>query len=224
MDYFLSILLLAPTMLFALTFHEYAHGWVANRLGDPTAKVLGRLSLNPLVHLDLFGTVLLPLFLIVTRAPFVFGWAKPVPIDPFNLRHPRKDMIWVGMAGPAANFLLALVSGLMIRLLGLFGFGFGGPLDFVLMILACFVLINLVFSAFNLIPIPPLDGSRIVAGLLPLPLAMHYIQLERFGMILLILLFVTAKPVLNLFVMTFVGIFGTLFAGQDLLVALGKLL
>jgi Zn-dependent protease len=224
MDYFLSILLLAPTMLFALTFHEYAHGWVANRLGDPTAKVLGRLSLNPLVHLDLFGTVLLPLFLIVTRAPFVFGWAKPVPIDPFNLRHPRKDMIWVGMAGPAANFLLALACGLIIRLLGLLGVGFGGSLDFILMILACFVLINLVFSAFNLIPIPPLDGSRVVAGLLPLPWAMRYIQLERFGMILLILLFVTARPALNFFVMTFVGFFGTLFAGQDLWAALGKLM
>lgn len=224
MDYFLSILLFAPTMLFALTFHEYAHGWVANRLGDSTAKGLGRLSLNPLVHLDLFGTVLLPLFLIVTRAPFVFGWAKPVPINPFNLKHPRKDMIWVGLAGPAANFLLALACGLMIRLLGLFGVGFGGSLDFILMILSCFVLINLVFSAFNLIPIPPLDGSRIVAGLLPLSLARRYIQLERFGMILLILLFITAKPVLNFFVMSFVGIFGTLFAGQDLFTVLGKLL
>jgi Zn-dependent protease len=224
MDYLISIVFLAPTMLLALTFHEYAHGWVANRLGDPTAKLLGRLSLNPLVHLDLFGTVLLPLLLIISKAPFVFGWAKPVPIDPFNLRHPRKDMIWVGVAGPAANFLLALGCGLAIRLLGLLGITFGGPMDFILLILACFLLVNLVFSAFNLIPVPPLDGSRIFAGLLPLSWAVRYMQLERFGMILLVLMFVVAQPVINLYVKTFVGFFGTLFAGYDIWPALEKLL
>ena len=224
MDYLISIVFLAPTMLLALTFHEYAHGWVANRMGDPTAKLLGRLSLNPLVHIDLFGTVLLPFLLIISKAPFVFGWAKPVPIDPFNLRHPRKDMIWVGTAGPAANFLLALVCGLMIRLLGLLGITFGGPMDFILLILACFVLINLVFSAFNLIPVPPLDGSRIFAGLLPLPWAVRYMQLERFGMILLVLMFVVAKPAINFYVKAFVGFFGTLFAGYDIWPALEKLL
>jgi len=224
MDYLISIVFLAPTMLLALTFHEYAHGWVANRLGDPTAKLLGRLSLNPLVHIDLFGTVLLPFLLIISKAPFVFGWAKPVPIDPFNLRHPRKDMIWVGTAGPAANFLLALVCGLIIRLLGLLGITFGGPMDFILLILACFVLINLVFSAFNLIPVPPLDGSRIFAGLLPLPWAVRYMQLERFGMILLVLMFVVAKPAINFYVKAFVGFFGTLFAGYDIWPALEKLL
>jgi len=224
MDYLLSILLFAPTMLFALTFHEYAHGWVANRLGDPTAKLLGRLSLNPLVHIDLFGTILLPLLLIISRAPFVFGWAKPVPIDPYNLQHPRKDMIWVGLAGPTANFILAFLAGMAIRLLGLLGIGFGGPVDFILLILACFVLINLIFAAFNLIPIPPLDGSRILAGILPLSWALPYIRLERYGMMILILLFVLGKPVIQAFVGVFVGIFGPLFAGYDIWPALEKML
>lgn len=223
MEYLLPLLLYIPTMLLALTFHEYAHGWMANRLGDPTAKVLGRLSMNPLVHIDLFGTVLLPLLLIISKAPFVFGWAKPVPVDPYNLRHPRKDMIWVGLAGPAANFLLAFLAGMLIRLLNLLGIGFHGPFEVFLFILTAFVLINLVFAAFNLIPVPPLDGSRLVAGLLPLSWAMPYIRLERYGMMILILLFILGKPFIQIFLSLFVGFVGPLLAGYDLWAVLGKM-
>lgn len=223
MDYLLPLLLYIPTMLLALTFHEYAHGWVANRLGDPTAKVLGRLSMNPLVHIDLFGTVLLPLLLIISKAPFVFGWAKPVPVDPYNLQHPRKDMIWVGLAGPAANFILAFIAGMVIRLLNLIGIGFHAPFEVILLILTVFVLINLVFAAFNLIPVPPLDGSRLVAGLLPLSWAIPYIRLERYGMMILILLFIVGKPFIQAFLGDFVGFFGPLLAGYDLWAALEKM-
>jgi len=223
MEYLLPLLLYVPTMLLALTFHEYAHGWVANRLGDPTAKVLGRLSMNPLVHIDLFGTVLLPLLLIISKAPFVLGWAKPVPVDPYNLRHPRKDMIWVGLAGPTANFTLAFIAGMVIRLLNFLGIGFHGPFEVILLILTVFVLINLVFAAFNLIPVPPLDGSRLVAGLLPLAWALPYVRLERYGMMILILVFIIGRPFIQAFLGVFVGFFRPLLAGCDLWAVLEKM-
>ncbi len=168
-----GIILSAPAILFGLTIHEFSHGWVAWQLGDPTAKMLGRLTLNPLKHLDPIGTIALFLFR--------FGWAKPVPIDPRNCRHPTRDMAISGLAGPAANLLTAAVSGLVLRVLILFHVG-----GFAATLTSYFVLFNLILCFFNLIPIPPLDGSRLLYHLLPPNLAAGYARLERYGFIILL--------------------------------------
>lgn len=180
-----GLLLGIPALLFALTCHEVAHGYVAKRLGDPTASELGRLSLNPLKHISPFGTVIFPLMLRLSGAPFVIGWAKPVPVDPRYFRNPIRGMMWVGMAGPATNFILAAISGLLFRLLSSINLGLSMLLEFIFI----FMLINLFLGFFNLIPIPPLDGSRIVAAILPKALAIQYIRLERLAMPLLMLVF-----------------------------------
>jgi Zn-dependent protease len=168
-----------PAFFIALAVHEYAHGFIANKLGDNTAKQMGRLTLNPLAHIDPFGTVLLPLFLIITGAP-VFGWAKPVPVNFYNLRNPKRDIIWVGLAGPAANF----ITGFLIFLLIFFGIIRNAVLaDFFIRLF----IINIVLGCFNLIPIPPLDGSRILLGLLPMKLARIYSKISAtWGLIILI--------------------------------------
>jgi Zn-dependent protease len=150
---------------------------MANRLGDPTAKYSGRLTLNPLAHIDPVGTVILPLLLILTNSPILFGWAKPVPVNFFRLNHPKKDMVWVGLAGPLANILLAVAIGIIIKL----GFVFL-PVS----ILKYFLTLNLVLAVFNLIPIPPLDGSRVLMGLLPQQFVYKYMLLEQFGFIIII--------------------------------------
>ncbi|NQU19032.1 site-2 protease family protein [bacterium] len=168
-------------MLFflAVVIHEFAHGWMAYKLGDPTAKHSGRLTLNPIAHIDPIGTVILPLFLIMTGSPILFGWAKPVPVNFRALHNPKKDMIWVGLAGPGANIILAIIISLIIKLKVAF-------IPF--QILEYFMALNLVLAIFNLIPIPPLDGSRVVMGLLPTKLAYQYIQLERFGFIIIVIM------------------------------------
>jgi len=171
-----------PAFLLALTCHEVAHGYVAKRLGDPTAEELGRLTLNPIKHISLFGTVLFPLMLYLAHFPVIFGWAKPVPVDPRYFRNPLKGMMWVGMAGPVANFILATIAAAFFRLLAPLTSGQSILLEFVLL----FMLVNLVLGFFNLIPIPPLDGSRIVTGLLPRNLAIEYLRIERFGFLILI--------------------------------------
>jgi len=171
-----------PAFLLALTCHEVAHGYVAKRLGDPTAEELGRLTLNPIKHISLFGTVLFPLMLYLAHSPVIFGWAKPVPVDPRYFRNPLKGMMWVGMAGPVANFILATIAAAFFRLLAPLTSGQSILLEFVLL----FMLVNLVLGFFNLIPIPPLDGSRIVTGLLPRNLAIEYLRIERFGFLILI--------------------------------------
>ncbi|MFH1561015.1 MAG: site-2 protease family protein [Patescibacteria group bacterium] len=147
--------------LIAITIHEFAHSWVADYLGDPNPRLSGRLSLNPKAHIDLLGTILLPLFLSLSGSPIVFGWAKPVMIEPGNFRKPRRDMALVGLAGPASNLLAALLVSLFLGFLpsALFGVGF------------VFITTNLVLAVFNLLPIPPLDGSNILLGLLPFDLA-----------------------------------------------------
>ncbi|RKY34788.1 MAG: site-2 protease family protein [Candidatus Omnitrophota bacterium] len=183
----LSFFLNLPAFLIALVVHEYAHGFIAHKLGDDTAKKMGRLTMNPLAHIDFFGTILLPLFLIVTSSPVVFGWAKPVPVNFYKLRNPKRDMIWVGIAGPVANFITALFFFLVLKLQLITSIGF---FNFCVKV----VLINLVLGLFNLIPIPPLDGSRILTGLLPLKLAKQYMRFERYGIIvLLILLYLLGK-------------------------------
>ncbi len=178
----LSFIINLPALFVALVVHEYAHGFVAHKLGDNTAKFMGRLTFNPLAHIDLFGTIILPLMLILSRSPVVFGYAKPVPVNFYNLRNPKKDMIWVGLAGPLANFIVAALT-FLILLTGYINHS--GILGFLVTVM----LINLVLGVFNLIPIPPLDGSRILMGLLPRKLAVLYARITPMhGMIILIIL------------------------------------
>ena len=170
-------------VLFAITLHEAAHGWVAWRLGDPTAKMLGRVSFNPLRHIDLFGTILLPAMLVFIRAPFLFGWAKPVPVDFRRLGHPRRDMALVAAAGPAANILLAIGSAAMLHLLPLMPVEVA---EWTAHNLLNSIHLNLVLAVLNMLPLPPLDGGRVAVGLLPDSLARPLAKLERFGLFILI--------------------------------------
>jgi Zn-dependent protease len=179
---FLSFIVL----LFSLTVHETAHAFTADRLGDPTARLLGRVSLNPRVHADLVGTVLLPLVAMATGAPLI-GWAKPVPVDSRRLRHPRRDYVLVAAAGPASNLLLALVSATLLSLLPISPLTLGEPNISVPVaaILSRAMHLNVLLAVFNLIPIPPLDGGNVLAGLLPLPLASGFNRLRPYGFLLL---------------------------------------
>jgi Zn-dependent protease len=173
-------------LIIAIVFHEVAHGWVANMLGDPTARLRGRLTFNPVKHVDPFGTVLLPMVLAVTGAP-VFGWAKPVPVVSQRLRNPRYHMILVALAGPGMNLLLALGAALLFA--ALVGTAAQGIFwAFIAQNLLNFIVINVFLAIFNLIPIPPFDGGHVVEGLLPRRLAVHYAGLRRFGFLLLIML------------------------------------
>lgn len=173
-------------VVFAITVHEVAHGWVAKKYGDNTASMLGRLTLNPIKHIDLFGTIILPGLLLITGTGFIFGWAKPVPVDGRNFKKPLHDMAIVALAGPVANFLMALAWALLARLGVVIGVEIVS-LPLIYMGIAG-ISINLVLALINLLPIPPLDGSRILTGLLPLRLAGQYNQLERYGFIILIVL------------------------------------
>ena len=197
MEHIISqIIIWALPVLVAVVFHEVAHGWVANRLGDPTAARLGRLTLNPLAHVDLFGTVLVPLMLIVASSPFVFGWAKPVPVNFYNLRNPKRDMMWVAAAGPMMNLLLAAGCTAAWKLLApmIGSQPDPGVIDFLgLMVLMAQsgILINVTLAVFNLLPLPPLDGGRVLVGLLPDPLSIHVAKIEPFGFIILLVLLMT---------------------------------
>lgn len=177
-------------LTFAIVFHEVAHGWAARAFGDPTAASLGRLSLNPIRHVDPIGTVILPLMLAVSGAP-IFGWAKPVPVVAARMRNPRWHMVWVALAGPGMNLLLALaatlVIGSIIRVTG-FGTGLGGA--FLTDNLRNFLIINVMLAVFNLLPLPPFDGGHVVQGLLPRPLAERYAALAKYGMLIPLILFV----------------------------------
>lgn len=188
-------------LLFAMVLHEFAHGWVANRLGDPTARLQGRLTLNPLAHIDPIGTVLVPLLCLLMPGGFFIGWAKPVPIDPRNLSHPRRDMAWVAAAGPGMNLALAVLSAaafsaflIVDPTVGEFlsrpsstrRLDFAGMVLLPLTVMSLYsVLINVLLMLFNLIPIPPLDGGRIFTSLLPARPALALAQLEPYGMILI---------------------------------------
>lgn len=174
-------------ILIAVTFHEAAHGFVAHLLGDDTAWRLGRVSFNPFKHIDPFGTIVLPVLMLLARSPFLFGYAKPVPVNFRALRHPRRDMILVAAAGPAINLVLALVSAAAFHLLVF------AP-DFVLRFIAAnlnnSLVLNVVLALFNLLPLPPLDGGRILVGILPKALGRPLTRLEPYGLVLLIALLV----------------------------------
>lgn len=175
----LQIILLAVPVLFSITVHEVSHGYVAYLLGDPTAKLAGRLTLNPIRHIDIVGL----LVLFVTR---MVGWAKPVPVDPRYFKDPRKDMMWVSLAGPASNLVLAIVFALIYRLFS--GFLSSGVLYPLAYMIEVMVMINVGLAIFNLIPIPPLDGGHIIKGLLNADMARAYSRIEPYGFIILLVL------------------------------------
>ena len=176
-------------VIFAITVHEVAHGWVAKKFGDNTAYQQGRLTLNPLKHIDWFGTVILPGLLLLTGTGFIFGWAKPVPVDARNFKSPRKDMVWVALAGPVSNLLMAVGWALLVRIGVLIGVeAISLPLIYSGI---AGISINLVLALINLLPIPPLDGSRVLTGILPSAWAWQYNRLERFGFLILLVLLYT---------------------------------
>ncbi len=170
-------------LVIAITFHEAAHGFVAHRLGDNTAFELGRVSFNPLRHIDPFGTLVLPAILLLSHSPFLFGYAKPVPVNFRALRHPRLDMVWVALAGPATNIALALLAALAFHVLV---FAPASTAQWLADNLKNAFVVNIVLAIFNMLPIPPLDGGRVAVGLLPNILAVPLARLEPYGMLILI--------------------------------------
>jgi Zn-dependent protease len=175
-------------LVIAIVFHEVAHGLVARKLGDPTAEAKGRLSLNPIRHVDPVGTIILPMILAISHAP-VFGWAKPVPVDYRRLRNPRRDMILVALAGPGMNLLLALVAAAILAVtIGMSGGARSGVVAFVAANAFNFLLINIFLAVFNLLPVPPFDGGHVVEGLLPRPLAASFRKIGRYSLLVLIIL------------------------------------
>ena len=188
----MQFVLFIPVLFFSIVLHEFAHGYVAYRMGDDTAYLSGRLTLNPVAHFDLIGTLLVPLFCFIIGAP-LFGWAKPVPINPLRLPSPRKDMGKVAAAGPAINLILALSFALVLKGAVLAaGFLSEQTLRNLIPFLQYGILINVMLAVFNLMPIPPLDGGRIVVALLPVKLALSYDKFfSRYGMMIVILLILT---------------------------------
>jgi len=190
-------------LVFSAIIHEYMHGWMADRLGDPTAKNMGRLTLNPIPHIDLFGSILLPFVLVATGAGFVFGWAKPVPYNPYNLRDQKYGGAKVAVAGPLGNLITAIFFGLILRFF---------PIQNVILatLLAIIVQINLVLMIFNLVPIPPLDGSKVIQPFLPYSWQVKFAEMEKYGMFVILLFvmfgFFIIVPIINFLFKLIVGI------------------
>jgi Zn-dependent protease len=212
-----TIAVYALPVIFAITLHEAAHGYVAKHFGDLTAYAEGRVSLNPLRHIDPFGTVALPLILLALSKLFggggiLFGWAKPVPVNFSNLRHPKRDMLWVAAAGPASNLLMALLWALMVKIgLSVPGSYFALPLA---LMGAAGVFVNVIFMVLNLLPLPPLDGGRILVSLLPHRLAHMVSRIEPYGFVILIVLLFTGAlgvvmwPMIGFTMSAIAGLFG----------------
>jgi Zn-dependent protease len=205
-----KIVIYAPPIIFAITVHEAAHGYAARYFGDMTAFKAGRITLNPLKHIDLFGTIILPALTILLGG-ILFGWAKPVPVDFSRLRNPKKDMLWVAAAGPASNFLMAIFWVFVIK------FAMGAPetIAFPLVEMAkAGIGINIVLMVLNLLPLPPLDGGRIAVSLLPMPYALKFAQVERYGFVILIALMFSGvlnkilDPFINMVYSLIISLFG----------------
>ena len=197
-------------VLLAITVHEAAHGYAAKYFGDKTAYFLGRITLNPIKHIDPVGTVVIPGMLLLLSAPFLFGWAKPVPVNFSNLNNPKKDMMWVALAGPASNLVMAIIWAII---LGLFKSSGASYALFIIGMAQVGIMINLVLMLLNLLPIPPLDGGRMAVSLLPSPWSYKLASIERYGMFILIFLIVSGLlsaillPLLRFFQGTLIGIF-----------------
>ena len=200
MDY-LALLFYFVVIIPSAIFHEYAHGWMADRLGDPTARYAGRLTLNPLAHIDKWGTLLMPVVLfLLTRGSFLFAYAKPVPYNPYNLRNQKTGPMFVAIAGPVANFLLAFIFGIAVQYLPISNFS---------LLLSIIVYANVLLGVFNLVPIPPLDGSKILYAVLPDSLSQVKETLERYGFVLLLVfiffLFNWITPIIGYLYRLFTG-------------------
>lgn len=198
---FMSLLFYFVVIIPSAILHEYAHGWVADQMGDPTARYAGRLTLNPRAHIDMWGTLLMPLLLFfATGGRFLFAYAKPVPYNPYNLRNQRLGPMWVAIAGPIANFLLAFVFGILVQVL---------PSSTLTLMFSVIVYANVLLGVFNLVPIPPLDGSKILYAVLPDSLWKFRVALERHGfvilMIFIIFLFGWITPIINAVYQLFTG-------------------
>jgi Zn-dependent protease len=206
-----KIIIWAIPVIFAITVHEVAHGWVAMKLGDRTAQMMGRLTLNPIKHIDPIGTILVP-GLLLMMGGFMFGWAKPVPVTFQNLNHPKRDMAWVAIAGPAANFIMAIIWALVAKL-GLTilssGIAMGEPM---LYMGVAGVLINTMLMVLNLLPLPPLDGGRILVSWLPGPLAWQVSRIEPYGFFILVGLIYFG--ILSMILWPFIGLFLNLLAAS----------
>lgn len=185
-----QILIQVPVILFSVIIHEYAHGWMAEKRGDDTARIMGRLTLNPIPHIDLFGTIILPAICILSHFP-VFGWAKPVPVNPYRLNDPKRDMVWVSLAGPLANFILAVAASLIMWVVRSFPVLPSDITVAVYELMQFTLVINVILPVFNLLPVPPLDGSKVLMGILPQELAYRYASIERYGFIIIVLLMMT---------------------------------
>jgi Zn-dependent protease len=205
----MGLLMATPFFIMAITFHEFMHAWTADRLGDPTPRAMGRLTLDPRAHFDLLGAIM---FVVSALSGLFFGWAKPVPVNHFNFRHPRRDMALVGIAGPMSNFLQSIGWYIIFFIFSMYASDYSSGDQLLLSFLATGVMVNIILLCFNIIPIPPLDGSRVLAWILPPRQAAALDRMEAYGFLILMLLLFTGilgiiyRPLIHLVARLFPGI------------------